>query len=359
MTSCLFQRNRFGIIFVSVNNGATDIYQVPDNTRNKVEQLTFTPTVGEGVLLASRDGEKIVLGTGPTILTTKPSDLVIEELYRIYFFDTVSKELKDITDIFTLPPTITPPMQVADWSPDQKQFAFINYETGLGIMNFDGTDKQDIFIPSLGDIPDIKSAKWSPDGKKIALIHGYAPDTPQHVGWALLIYDLESGRTRQIADYETNCTHVEWSASSQQVVATCSYVPPYSEFPGRNAIHVFNVENPGQPYERIAFTPCYEPSWSPDGKQIAFVCDKETDQAGLFVVDSDGNGLYEVELGDLRNPAILKSPTWSPDGAQIVYVAGSDYEHTNIYSVNLDGSNNHSLTDQEAYYDIVSVYPLP
>ena len=120
-----------------------------------------------------------------------------------------------------------------------------------------------------------------------------------------------------------------------------------------------DVENPGQPYEIIAFSPCYDPSWSPDGEQLAFVCDKGTNQSGLFIVDSDGNGIHEVKLGDLGNPAVLKGPTWSPDGTQIVYVAGSDYGHTNIYSINSDGSGNHVLTTQEAFYRIVSVYPLP
>lgn len=359
MTSCLSQRNRFGVIFVSVNNGAMDIYQITDNIQNITEQLTVTPSVGENVLLVSQDGSKIVFGTGLTTLTTKSSDLAIEELSRIYFLDTISKELKDITDIFTSPPIITPPMQVTDWSPDQEQFVFINYETGLGIMNFDGTDKKDVSIPSLGDIPNIKSAKWSPDGQKIALIHGYAPDMPQHAGWALLIYELGSGRARQIANYETNCTRVEWSVSSQQVVATCGYILPYTEIPVPDAIHIFNVENPGQPYEHIAFSPCHDPSWSPDGKQIAFVCDKETDEKGLFVVDSSGNDIHEITLGALGSPAVLKDPTWSPDGTRIVYVAGSDYEHTKIYSINLENSNNRPLTEQEAYYNIVSVYPLP
>jgi hypothetical protein len=40
-------------------------------------------------------------------------------------------------------------------------------------------------------------------------------------------------------------------------------------------------------------------------------------------------------------------------------VAGTDYDQANIYSVYLDGSNNHSITNQEAYYNLVSVYPRP
>lgn len=352
------QQGRFGVMFVLIDNGATDIYQMPDGNKKQIERVTFSPTVGENVLLTSRDGKKIVFGTGPTLLPTEPSDLVAEKLYRIYFLDTVGKDLQDITDFFTLPP-ITTPMRVADWSPDQKQFAFINYGTGLGIMNIDGTDRKDISIPSLGDIPAIKRAKWSPDGKKIALIHGYAPETPEHTGWALLIYEFESKRTLQIADYETNCGDVEWSVSSQQLIATCSYIQPYTEIPGRETVQIFDIEHSGQSYEHISFNTCYDPSWSPDGKRIVFVCEKEANQSGIFIVNSKGSDIYEVNLGELANSTILKDPTWSPDGTQIVYIAGSDAKSTKIYSVNIDGSNNHPLTDQEAYYILVSVYPAP
>ena len=264
--------------------------------------------------------------------------------------------------MFTSPPIVTPPMQVADWSPDQKQFAFITYQTGLGIMNFDGTNREDISIPALGEIQNIKHIKWSPDGKKLALIHGVVglDQQLQHPGKALLVYDLESGKIKQLADYETNCFLPPiWSPNSQQVAATCSYILPYTELPAPNVVRIFSTENPGQPYERLALSPCNDPSWSPDGKQLAFMCDKGTDQMGLFIINSDGSGIHEAKLENLGNPADLRSPIWSPDGTQIIYVAGTDTWHENIYSTNPDGSNNHALTHQDASYQDLSVYPIP
>jgi Tol biopolymer transport system component len=124
-------------------------------------------------------------------------------------------------------------------------------------------------------------------------------------------------------------------------------------------VRIFDVESPGQPYEHIAFTACDDPSWAPDGKQIAFVCSKDEKHKGLFVAGNNGDGIHEVELGNLGSPVVLKKPLWSPDGTQIVYVAGSDDLHTRIYSVHSDGSNNRSLTSQEACYALVSVYPVP
>ena len=360
LTGCSSESNRFGIVFVSDNGvvDATDVYRMPDNTQNKIEQLTFTPTIGEYQLLVSKNADEIIFEAGPTRSEAEPYESAIEQIRHIYLLDTFDKKLEDITDIFTLPPTITP-MRVADWSPDRKQFAFITYETGLGVMNFDGTNKKDISIPSFGEIPDLKVIKWSPDGKKLALIHGYAPTTLQHIGWALLIYDLGSGEIRQLADYEANCTHVEWSPASQQVVATCSYILPYTEIPEPDTVRIFSTGYSDQPYERLALSPCRHPSWSPDGKQIVFACEKGTNQMGLFIINSDGNGIHELNLENLGSPSVVRYPTWSPDGTQIIYVAGTDSGHTKIYSVNLDGTNIHTLTSQEAFYTIIAVYPVP
>ncbi|HEY9152933.1 MAG TPA: hypothetical protein VIN60_08625, partial [Anaerolineales bacterium] len=287
---------------------------------------------------------------------TKPSELATEELRHIYLLDTASKKLVDITNILTKYSMVGDWFNM-DWSPDQKQFVVI--DGGLELMNFDGTNKKDISIPSLGENPNIKYGEWSPDGKKLALILGNSPETPQHHGLALLIYDLGSGKISQLADYAEGCYIVKWSPTAQQVAATCADTIPYTDMVGPDTVRIFSTENPGQPYEHLAMSTCYDPSWSPDGKQLAFACDKGTNQTELFIINSDGNGIRDVKLGNLGSPAFIRYPVWSPDGTQIIYEAGTDYQHTNIYSVNIDGSNNHPLTHQTDGYQIVAVYPVP
>jgi Tol biopolymer transport system component len=370
LTGCASKSNRFGIIFTSNGMGPIDIYRIPDNTQSKVEQLTFTPTIGEYQLLVSKNGDKIVFEAGPTGLDEDTSELGVEKLRHIYLLNTTSKKLVDITNVLDKYPQVNPEFFM-DWSPDQKQFAVITYDGAgyeiksfLELTDFDGTNKKDILIPTAGEIPSlINGVKWSPDGKKFVLTQRVIgiEEQLQNPGAAILVYDLDNGKLMQLTDYKDGCLPVEWSPTSQQIVATCAYTPPYGAegISGPETIRIFDVENPGQPYEHLTSSPCYNPSWSLDGKQIAFVCDKGTKQAGLFIINSDGNGIREVMLGNLENPAVLKNPAWSPDGTQIVYVAGTDSGHTNIYSVNVDGSNNHPLTHQIANYQELSVYPLP
>lgn len=63
------------------------------------------------------------------------------------------------------------------------------------------------------------------------------------------------------------------------------------------------------------------PSWSPDGKQIAFYSDYS-----IEVINADGTGRRTV-TGSYANFAF--SPAWSPDGTRIAFVStrgGTDYE---------------------------------
>ena len=57
------------------------------------------------------------------------------------------------------------------------------------------------------------------------------------------------------------------------------------------------------------------PSWSPDGKMIAFECSKDGG-GDIFVINSDGTGMRNIT----RTPNEYEYyPAWSPDGREIVF----------------------------------------
>jgi tricorn protease len=74
-----------------------------------------------------------------------------------------------------------------------------------------------------------------------------------------------------------------------------------------------------------------DPSWSPDGKSVAYFSDASGEYQ-LFIRDQNGLGAPKViDLGP--DPSFFYSPTWSPDSRHIVY---SD-KHLHLWYVDVDG----------------------
>jgi TolB protein len=76
-----------------------------------------------------------------------------------------------------------------------------------------------------------------------------------------------------------------------------------------------------------------EPTFSPDGTQIAFQSDRNGDQLfDVWVVSADGSGQPRR-----ITTAEGHAPTWSPDGTQIAYSSPRD-GNSEIWVENVDGS---------------------
>ena len=93
------------------------------------------------------------------------------------------------------------------------------------------------------------------------------------------------------------------------------------------------------------------PSWSPDGRHIAFVSDRDGNRE-IYVVNADGSSL--TRLTDSQGSD--GSPSWSPDGRRIAFVSDRD-GNRGIYVVNADGSSLTRLTDSQGWEDSLSWSP--
>jgi Tol biopolymer transport system component len=84
----------------------------------------------------------------------------------------------------------------------------------------------------------------------------------------------------------------------------------------------------------------YDPTWSPNGKQIAFQSNRVNIYGNLYIMKADGSGVIQ-----LPDSAVTGFFAWSPDGKQIAYTT-SDPQQPDINKINFvnpDGSNLQSI----------------
>ena len=89
-----------------------------------------------------------------------------------------------------------------------------------------------------------------------------------------------------------------------------------------------------------------DPTWSPDGKQIAFMMDLEIDAKSrgfdVFVMNADGSRQRNLT----EHPQLDASPSWSPDGKQIAFISERAAPAiSEIFVMELASRNVRKLTD--------------
>ena len=82
--------------------------------------------------------------------------------------------------------------------------------------------------------------------------------------------------------------------------------------------HLFRLPIEGGTAEQLTFGPYYDTdlAFSPDGRRIAFVSDRDESDGNVFVLD-----LANQQITQITHEPWAARPAWSPDGESIVYLA--------------------------------------
>ena len=243
------------------------------------------------------------------------------------------------------------------WSPDGTKISFVsnrNSQSSLYIMNANGSNAQLI----TDKVIDLSEPAWSPDGGKIAFsggVRGTFGFTRPTVDVYVINVD-GSGLKKLTANSGTNGSPT-WSPDGKQIAFSRIHGPipqPKIWVMNPDGTNQRELPNPKNPTTTGIFGG--EPAWSPDGTRILstgyWTCRGKA-AVGIHVVSAEG-GIPQLLTTNPNDCGRYSSPKWSPDGTRIL--AGFEPEAKGVLEparqivvMNSDGSNQISIVNRGKY----------
>src|SRR6185295_8150649 len=203
-----------------------------------------------------------------------------------------------------------------------------------------------------------ESFSWSPDSRRIAYISAKAeapatedPRVIDRIQYKtrtsfsdnrrthVWLVDVERPNPQQLTSGLFYDHAVSFSPRGDEIAFLSNHE---SDPDANNNSDIFAVDFGGQTRQITQTKGCeYDPTWSPDGKMIAYTAtrrdvttiDSVAEDAHVWVINAAGGAGRELTAEQDRR---ARDPRWSPDGRSILYLAG-DRGYTTIFKVGADG----------------------
>ena len=249
-------------------------------------------------------------------------------------------------DLWTVPVAGGEPTQLTtsdedefgpSWSPDGKRIVFVS-GTGISataIKAFDVTTGKETVLRKATGMNRFEAPSWSPDGKHLAFVEFEASDLRTvNSGIQKVVTGDGSGPAVSTRSKDAFPFPAVWLSASEMLYTGSGHVLR-ATLGGSEVTIPFTAAIPYQPHGFVhrvhdfdSTTPklvkgIFAPALSPDGKSVAFVA---------------LNQVYVMPLGGKPEPLTddtfyKQGTTWSPDGKQLAYVSDKDgveniYVHT-------------------------------
>ena len=190
-------------------------------------------------------------------------------------------------------------------------------------------------------------AMWSPDGRKISYT------VCRYLGACdVYVMNADGSGQRNLTEAWGPDVSPIWSPDWRRILFVRNACTPWRAVACRAIEQIYRMNADGTGRRRLARGVRYHqissgqrdseysaiPTWSPDGRKIAFVSDR-TGTADVYVMNADGSGQRR-----LTRHAKPKELAWSPDGILLAFGSHARGGPRDVYVMNADGTGLLNLT---------------
>jgi Tol biopolymer transport system component len=239
------------------------------------------------------------------------------------------------------------------WSPDGKWIAF-SMQGSIWKIAVGSSVAYELTHDQYYD----SSPSWSPDGNWIV----YTADAGGR-SINLMLLNLETGNSNSLTYGDQVNVDPVWSPDGKSI----AYV---STFPN-GYFNIFIMEIlKGKPGRTLQLTEDHqfgkarlyfgdfdlhiEPTWSPDGKEIIFLSNRDISlgSGSIWRMPVEPRGMAKARLLYHEQTLYRTRPDWSPDGKSIVYSSHLGGQFNNLYILPADGGEPYKMTfgDWDAFH---------
>ena len=223
-------------------------------------------------------------------------------------------------------------------APTTPKIAFMtarNKNRDVYLMNPDGSGMERITKHPAMDV----GPKWSPTGEQI-LFESDRDRTP--LSWDLYLMDADGSNVRRIFAKSRDRRSAIWAPDGKQIAYT-----RWEQ--GINYIYIAPID--GKKEERIIIGS--QPSWSPDGTEIAFIEGGARDPKRISILNVQTR--KSKFFFPPKVPDWVRHVAWSPRGDKFAFTWNkrpADLDANTIYVVNRDGTGVRRILDEAVGYAV-------